>query len=88
MASLSTCHLGLWFGWQILLNLVTFLQNCPLTLWILAPHEDLIDVCLRSLIHNMGPFNEVKNLQQQPGPIAKVLDELQSDSCSTVDAYE
>ena len=22
MASLSTCHLGLWFGWQILLNLV------------------------------------------------------------------
>ena len=23
MASLSTCHLGLWLGWQILLNLVT-----------------------------------------------------------------
>ena len=22
MASLSTCHLGLWHGWQILLNLV------------------------------------------------------------------
>ena len=22
MASLSTCHLGLWLGWQILLNLV------------------------------------------------------------------
>ena len=21
MASLSTCHLGLWLGWQILLNL-------------------------------------------------------------------
>ena len=21
MASLSTCHLGLWIGWQILLNL-------------------------------------------------------------------
>ena len=24
MASLSTCHLGLWLGWQILLNLVKF----------------------------------------------------------------
>ena len=23
MASLSTCHLGLWLGWQILLNLLT-----------------------------------------------------------------
>ena len=22
MASLSTCHLGLWLGWQILLNLL------------------------------------------------------------------
>ena len=22
MASMSTCHLGLWLGWQILLNLV------------------------------------------------------------------
>ena len=22
MASLSTCHMGLWLGWQILLNLV------------------------------------------------------------------
>ena len=37
MASLSTCHLGLWLGWQILLNLVkdwsqfgmkTFLSLC------------------------------------------------------------
>ena len=26
MASLSTCHLGLWLGWQILLNLVKFLR--------------------------------------------------------------
>ena len=24
MASLSTCHLGLWLGWQILLNLVKY----------------------------------------------------------------
>ena len=27
MASLSTCHLGLWLGWQILLNLVKS-SNC------------------------------------------------------------
>ena len=27
MASLSTCHLGLWLGWQILLNLV---KSCTL----------------------------------------------------------
>ena len=24
MASLSTCHLGIWLGWQILLNLVKY----------------------------------------------------------------
>ena len=29
MASLSTCHLGLWLGWQILLNLV---KSCNSTL--------------------------------------------------------
>ena len=28
MASLSTCHLGLWLGWQILLNLVK--EQCRL----------------------------------------------------------
>ena len=27
MASLSTCHLGLWLGWQILLNLVKLLKH-------------------------------------------------------------
>ena len=27
MASLSTCHLGLWLGWQILLNLVKSLAD-------------------------------------------------------------
>ena len=31
MASLSTCHLGLWLGWQILLNLVkSLINNQPL----------------------------------------------------------
>ena len=27
MASLSTCHLGLWLGWQILLNLNIILKG-------------------------------------------------------------
>ena len=27
MASLSTCHLGLWLGWQLLLNLVKVLRK-------------------------------------------------------------
>ena len=27
MASLSTCHLGLWLGWQLLLNLVKRRNN-------------------------------------------------------------
>ena len=27
MASLSTCHLGLWLGWQLLLNLLLNLVN-------------------------------------------------------------
>ena len=29
MASLSTCHLGLWLGWQILLNLKSDEIKCP-----------------------------------------------------------
>ena len=33
MASLSTCHLGLWLGWQILLNIV---KLCPR-----SPREDM-----------------------------------------------
>ena len=28
MASLSTCRLGLWLGWQILLNLVKSVFSC------------------------------------------------------------
>ena len=28
MASLSTCHMGLWLGWQILLNLRKVLEAC------------------------------------------------------------
>ena len=28
MASLSTCHLGLWLGWQILLNIKKINEHC------------------------------------------------------------
>ena len=31
MASLSTCHLGLWLGWQILLNLVKSIDADPVS---------------------------------------------------------
>ena len=30
MASLSTCHLGLWLGWQIFLNLVKSCNDCEI----------------------------------------------------------
>ena len=35
MASLSTCHLGLWLGWQILLNLVKSLADLPFSVGVL-----------------------------------------------------
>ena len=41
MASLSTCHLGLWLGWQILLNLVKSPHccfRCPLILHKVSNH--------------------------------------------------
>ena len=35
MASLSTCHLGLWLGWQILLNLVKSNLGNNTDVWIM-----------------------------------------------------
>ena len=48
MASLSTCHLGLLLGWQILLNLVksVLLKSCLDTL--LKPITDIINATLCS----------------------------------------
>ena len=37
MASLSTCHLGLWLGWQILLNLVKVLSLVQLLYTVVIP---------------------------------------------------
>ena len=51
MASLSTCHLGLWLGWQILLNLVKI--NC---VDLLIKRVDLSQTCC---IHWVGVLAEL-----------------------------
>ena len=46
MASLSTCHLGLWLGWQILLNLVKYAmerQSFSFRLILFVPVSDISD---------------------------------------------
>ena len=40
MASLSTCHLGLWLGWQILLNLVKSKGSDQIGMEVLVLAED------------------------------------------------
>ena len=48
MASLSTCHLGLWLGWQIFLNLVKgvdlFKNNLPFDIMLCCIFE-LVPYC-------------------------------------------
>ena len=46
-------------------------------LMLLAQHEQ-----------NVGLFNEVKNLKEQLTPMANILDSLQSDSATIVDACQ
>ena len=43
----------------------TFVRNRPYMMLIVAQNEDLRDTRIRNIIHNVGPFNEVKNLQCQ-----------------------
>ena len=43
MASLSTCHLGLWLGWQILLNV---LVTCVLAV-------SVTEICIIEMIVNI-----------------------------------
>ena len=43
MASLSTCHLGLWLGWQILLNLVKYITNDACKILVQAPVTSRLD---------------------------------------------
>ena len=55
---------------------------------IVAQNEDLIDTRIRNLIHNVGLFNEVKNLQSQLQPVSVALDKLQSDTRTIADSCE
>ena len=55
---------------------------------IVAQNEDLIDTRIRNLIHNVGLFNEVKNLQSQLQPVSVALDKLQSDTSTIADSCE
>lgn len=64
----------------------TFVRNRPFMMLTVAQNEDLIDTRIRNLIHNVGLFSEVKNLQLQP--ISSALDKLQSDSATIADACE
>lgn len=66
----------------------TYCRNRPFMLMIIAQNEDIIDSRIRNIIHNVGLYNEVKNLQQQLKPISISLDKLQSDSSTIADACE
>lgn len=66
----------------------TFIRNRPYLLMICAKNEDIIDSRIRNLIHNVGLFNEIKNLQKRLQPISSALDHLQSDGSTIADACE
>ena len=66
----------------------TFIRNRPFMMIIVAQNEDLIDTRIRNLIHNVGLFNEVKNLQSQLQPVSVALDKLQSDTSTIADSCE
>jgi hypothetical protein len=66
----------------------TYIRNRPYMPMIIAKNEELIDPRIRSIIHNVGLFNEVKHLQLQLQPVSNGLDRLQSDSSTLADACE
>ena len=53
---------------------------------IIAKNEELINPRIRSIIHNVSLFNEVRHLQLQLQPVSNGLDRLQSDSSTIADA--
>ena len=57
-------------------------------LLIIAQNEDLIDLIIRNLVHNVGLYNEGKLLKEQLKPIAVALDSLQSDTATIADDSE
>ena len=66
----------------------TYIKNRSYMLMIIAKNEELIDPRIRSIIHNVGLFNEVKHLQLQLQPVSNGLDRIQSDSSTLSDACE
>lgn len=65
-----------------------YCRNKPFMLMIIAQNEDIIDSRIRNIIHNVGLYNEVKNLEQQLKPVSISLDKLLSDSSTIADACE
>ena len=66
----------------------TFIRNRPFMMLIVAQNEELIETRIQKILHNVGLFNEVKNLHTQLHPISAALDKLQSDSATIADACE
>jgi len=56
-------------------------------LLIIAQNEDLIDLRIRNLVHNVGLYNEAKHLEEQLKPTVE-MDSLQSDTATIADACE
>ena len=50
MVSLSTCHLGLWLGWQIFLNLVKN-PNIDTDIFSLAE----VNIAIKQMKHGKAP---------------------------------
>ena len=66
----------------------TFIRNRTFMMLVVAQNEELIETRIRNILHNVGLFNEVKNLHTQLHPISAALDKLQSDSATIADACE
>ena len=49
-------------------------------LLITAQNEDVIELRIKNLIHNVGLVDEAKHLKEQLGPISKALDILRADT--------
>ena len=66
----------------------TYIRNRPYMLMVIAQNEDIIDSRIRTLILNVGLYNEAEHLRTQLQPVSNALDKLQSDSVSIADACE
>lgn len=55
---------------------------------LVAQNEDLIETRSRNILHNVGLFSDIKNLETQLQPISAALDKLQSDTATITDTRE